>query len=40
MAGSAGMVIAWRIVQACGACAGVVLSRAMVRDLYGADKSG
>jgi DHA1 family bicyclomycin/chloramphenicol resistance-like MFS transporter len=40
MAGSAEMVIVWRIVQACGACAGVVLSRAMVRDLYGPEKSG
>jgi MFS transporter, DHA1 family, multidrug resistance protein len=27
-------IIIWRIVQALGACAGVVLSRAMVRDLY------
>jgi DHA1 family bicyclomycin/chloramphenicol resistance-like MFS transporter len=27
-------VIGWRIVQAVGACAGVVLARAMVRDLY------
>lgn len=27
-------IIAWRVVQALGACAGVVLSRAMVRDLY------
>ncbi|MEB2847985.1 multidrug effflux MFS transporter [Endobacterium cereale] len=27
-------IIVWRIVQAFGACAGVVLSRAMVRDLY------
>lgn len=27
-------IILWRIVQAFGACAGVVLSRAMVRDLY------
>lgn len=27
-------IIFWRIVQALGACAGVVLSRAMVRDLY------
>nr|WP_291500995.1 MFS transporter [Acetobacter sp.] len=29
-----GSLIAWRIVQAFGASAGVVLSRAMVRDLY------
>jgi DHA1 family bicyclomycin/chloramphenicol resistance-like MFS transporter len=27
-------IIVWRVVQALGACAGVVLSRAMVRDLY------
>lgn len=27
-------IIAWRILQALGACAGVVLARAMVRDLY------
>jgi DHA1 family bicyclomycin/chloramphenicol resistance-like MFS transporter len=27
-------MISWRIVQAVGACAGVVLARAMVRDLY------
>lgn len=34
LAGSAGMMIGWRVVQAVGACAGVVLARAMVRDLY------
>ena len=34
LADSAGAMIGWRIVQAVGACAGVVLSRAMVRDLY------
>jgi len=27
-------MIAWRLVQAAGACAGVTLGRAMVRDLY------
>jgi MFS transporter, DHA1 family, multidrug resistance protein len=27
-------IIAWRVVQAVGACANVVLARAMVRDLY------
>ncbi len=27
-------IILWRVLQALGACAGVVLSRAMVRDLY------
>lgn len=31
---SASMMIAWRAVQAVGACASVVLARAMVRDLY------
>jgi MFS transporter, DHA1 family, multidrug resistance protein len=34
LAGSVWAVIAWRVVQAVGACAGVVLARAMVRDLY------
>lgn len=33
-AASIGSLIVWRIVQAFGASAGVVLSRAMVRDLY------
>jgi len=32
-------MIAWRIVQAVGACAGVVLARAMVRDLYPRDRA-
>jgi DHA1 family bicyclomycin/chloramphenicol resistance-like MFS transporter len=31
---SAAAMIGWRVVQAVGACAGVVLARAMVRDLY------
>jgi len=31
---SATMIISWRAVQAVGACASVVLARAMVRDLY------
>jgi MFS transporter, DHA1 family, multidrug resistance protein len=35
LAGSAWAMIGWRVVQAVGACAGVVLARAMVRDLYG-----
>jgi MFS transporter, DHA1 family, multidrug resistance protein len=34
LAGSVEVMIGWRIVQALGACAGVVLGRAMVRDLY------
>ncbi|MEY4761163.1 MAG: hypothetical protein RLZZ200_1019 [Pseudomonadota bacterium] len=40
MADSTMAVIVWRVVQACGACAGVVLSRAMVRDLFGPERSG
>ncbi|KAF1043383.1 MAG: Bicyclomycin resistance protein [Herbaspirillum frisingense] len=31
---SVGAMIAWRVLQAAGACANVVLARAMVRDLY------
>ena len=34
LAGSVPAMIGWRVVQALGACAGVVLARAMVRDLY------
>jgi len=34
LATSASMMIAFRVVQAIGACAGIALSRAMVRDLY------
>lgn len=34
LTGSASSIIAWRLVQAVGASAGVVLSRAMVRDLF------
>ncbi|GAB6907410.1 Bcr/CflA family multidrug efflux MFS transporter [Desulfosarcina cetonica] len=34
LAQTAHAMIAWRIVQALGACASVALSRAMVRDLY------
>lgn len=34
LTGSSTAMIVWRIVQAVGACSGVVLSRAMVRDLY------
>lgn len=34
LSGSIETMIAWRMVQAMGACAGVVLARAMVRDLY------
>ena len=32
-------MIGWRVVQAVGACAGVVLARAMVRDLYERDRA-
>lgn len=32
-------VLFWRAAQSLGACAGVVLSRAMVRDLYGGDRA-
>ena len=39
LAGSAGAMIGWRLVQAVGACAGVVLSRAMVRDLYAGNRA-
>ncbi|MBY5591584.1 multidrug effflux MFS transporter [Rhizobium leguminosarum] len=34
LSASSGQMIFWRVVQAVGACSGVVLSRAMVRDLY------
>ena len=34
LAGCVWAIIGWRVVQAVGACAGVVLGRAMVRDLY------
>jgi DHA1 family bicyclomycin/chloramphenicol resistance-like MFS transporter len=34
LSNSVPMMIGWRMVQAVGACANVVLSRAMVRDLY------
>lgn len=47
VAGSAGCALAsdlssligWRVVQAVGACAGVVLGRAMVRDLYEGERA-
>lgn len=34
LSGSVATMIAWRVLQAVGACASVVLARAMVRDLY------
>jgi len=39
LAGSAWAMISWRVVQAVGACAGVVLARAMVRDLYEGERA-
>lgn len=39
LSGTAGQLIGWRIVQAVGACAGVVLARAMVRDLYAGNRA-
>jgi MFS transporter, DHA1 family, multidrug resistance protein len=39
LAGSAWAMIGWRIVQTVGACAGVVLARAMVRDLYAGERA-
>lgn len=38
-AGGVEALIGWRIVQAIGACASVVLARAMVRDLYQGDRA-
>jgi DHA1 family bicyclomycin/chloramphenicol resistance-like MFS transporter len=37
LAASAPALVGWRVVQAIGACAGVTLGRAMVRDLYAGD---
>ena len=39
LSGSAEQMMAWRVVQAVGASAGPVLSRAMVRDLYARERS-
>lgn len=36
---SIGQMLSWRVVQAVGACAGPVLARAMVRDLYPRERS-
>lgn len=38
-ADSIGHMLAWRVVQAVGACAGPVLARAMARDLYARERS-
>jgi len=39
LSGSAAALVGWRVVQALGACAGVTLGRAMVRDLYAGDQA-
>lgn len=39
LSGSIDQMIAWRFIQAFGACAAPVLARAMVRDLYGREQS-
>jgi DHA1 family bicyclomycin/chloramphenicol resistance-like MFS transporter len=39
LSGTAAVMIGWRVVQAVGACAGVVLARAMVRDLYAGNRA-
>lgn len=39
LSGTLGGLVGWRVVQALGACAGPVLARAMVRDLYSGERS-
>jgi DHA1 family bicyclomycin/chloramphenicol resistance-like MFS transporter len=39
LSSSAPALVGWRVVQAIGACAAVVLGRAMVRDLYAGDQA-
>jgi DHA1 family bicyclomycin/chloramphenicol resistance-like MFS transporter len=39
LSGSAWQMTLWRVLQAVGACAGPVLARAMVRDLYARERS-
>ncbi|MFL5337424.1 MAG: multidrug effflux MFS transporter [Geminicoccaceae bacterium] len=39
LSGTAWQMTGWRVVQAVGACAGPVLARAMVRDLYARERS-
>jgi DHA1 family bicyclomycin/chloramphenicol resistance-like MFS transporter len=39
LSATAGQMIGWRVIQAIGACAGPVLARAMVRDLYSRERS-
>src|SRR3954453_13499024 len=39
LSGTAMQMVGWRVMQAVGACAGPVLARAMVRDLYARERS-
>jgi MFS transporter, DHA1 family, multidrug resistance protein len=39
LSGSAWQMLGWWVVQALSACAGVVLARAMVRDLYSGERA-
>lgn len=39
LSGTVWQMVGWRVVQAVGACAGPVLARAMVRDLYARERS-
>ena len=39
LSSTAWQMVGWRVVQAVGACAGPVLARAMVRDLYARERS-
>ncbi len=39
LSATAWQMVGWRVVEAVGACAGPVLARAMVRDLYARDRS-
>lgn len=39
LSSTAAQMMGWRVVQAVGACAGPVLARAMVRDLYAREQS-
>ncbi len=39
LSGTVWQMVGWRVIQALGACAGPVLARAMVRDLYARERS-
>ena len=39
LSGTIWQMVGWRVIQAVGACAGPVLARAMVRDLYARERS-